>query len=539
MMKSNVMELIDVSDADLVAQSLSGSREAFGRIVARYQSLICALNYSATGDLDQSEDLAQETFLTAWKDLGKLREPAKLRSWLCRIARNQAYDSLRAEGREPSHDGEMLDSVHESPAPGPQPHEFAISREEAGILWKSIAQIPEVYREPLILYYREQQSIETVAHNLDLTEDAVKQRLSRGRKLLQDQVAAFVEGALKRTSPGKAFTVAVLAALPAMTISAKAATVGAAAAKGSATAKAATAAGILGALLSPVLGVLALWSGFSTSMETAKSDQERELNKAFYRRLGGCIAGFFVLFFCVMFWGGSLVKSHTTWFVGLVAGIALAYILGLAAFSLWCYRRRKNLIGELRGAGLMGDTLKPVWEYRSRAAFLGLPLLHARIGERLGEPIRAWIAIGDCAIGGLFAFGGLAIAPICMGGCAIGFLSFGGFAFGVLAIGGFGLGAWAYGGLAIGLEAFGGCAIAWSSAWGGYAIAKGYAIGGLTHAALANNQSASEAIKSDPFFKACAAVFAYQNWLNVLWVAPLIVQRLVIKRLGRRNSAKS
>ena len=69
--------------------------------------------------------------------------------------------------------------------------------------------------------------------DLDLTEDAVKQRLSRGRKLLQEQVLLFVEGALQRTSPGKAFTLGVVAALPAFATTAKAAAIGATAARGS------------------------------------------------------------------------------------------------------------------------------------------------------------------------------------------------------------------------------------------------------------------------------------------------------------------
>jgi len=76
------------NDADLVAASLSGNRDAFGQIVARYQSLVCSLAYSATGSLSQSEDLAQDTFVTAWKRLRDLREPEKLRAWLCGIARN-------------------------------------------------------------------------------------------------------------------------------------------------------------------------------------------------------------------------------------------------------------------------------------------------------------------------------------------------------------------------------------------------------------------------------------------------------------------
>jgi DNA-directed RNA polymerase specialized sigma24 family protein len=68
------------NDAELVGESLSGNRNAFEQIVSRYQSLVCSLAYSATGSLSQSEDLAQETFVTAWKQLADLREPGKLRA---------------------------------------------------------------------------------------------------------------------------------------------------------------------------------------------------------------------------------------------------------------------------------------------------------------------------------------------------------------------------------------------------------------------------------------------------------------------------
>src|SRR6266545_5288418 len=89
------------NDADLVAASLTGNRDAFGQIVSRYQSLICSLAYSATGSLGQSEDVAQETFITAWRHLRQLRERHKLRAWLCGIARNRINNALRREGREP------------------------------------------------------------------------------------------------------------------------------------------------------------------------------------------------------------------------------------------------------------------------------------------------------------------------------------------------------------------------------------------------------------------------------------------------------
>jgi RNA polymerase sigma factor (sigma-70 family) len=117
-------------DAELVNASLGGNRDAFGQIVTRYQSLICSLAYSATGSLSQSEDLAQEIFVTAWKQLAGLREPEKLRSWLCGIARNLINNFLRCQGREPSHQAETLAEISETHSPEPLPHDHTISNEE-------------------------------------------------------------------------------------------------------------------------------------------------------------------------------------------------------------------------------------------------------------------------------------------------------------------------------------------------------------------------------------------------------------------------
>lgn len=535
MMNTSMTPAMTQTDAELVSESVAGNREAFGQIVSRYQSLMCSVAYSATGSLSQSEDLAQDTFITAWKQLRGLREPEKLRAWLCGIARNLINNSLRRDGREPSHRAAPLEEIPEGHSPEPLPVENTISKEEAEILWRSLEKIPEIYREPLILFYREHQSVEVVAASLELNEDAVKQRLSRGRKLLQEQFLAFVEGALARTSPGKVFTLGVLAALPALTLSAKAATIGAAAAKGSLAAKAAATTGLFGAVLSPVLGFLGMWTGYKASQAAAQSEREREFNKRFYRRLLACILGFFLIFGALMFLGGSLVKTNPSLFAVLAIGLALVYALAMGTFSQWCYRTKKKLIVELTPKDVAARPLSPVWEYRTRFHLLGLPFIHIRIGDRLGEPLKAWIAVGDCAIGVLFAFGGLAIAPISIGGCALGLLSFGGLSVGALALGGMGLGVWAFGGLAVGWQAFGGCAIAFNAAWGGYAIARDLALGGIAHAAQTNSQIVEQWMQSNPFFRISGRTLPYLFWLNFVWVIPLVVQWIVIGRVRRKQ----
>jgi RNA polymerase sigma factor (sigma-70 family) len=302
-------------DAELVNASLEGNRDAFGFIVSRYQSLVCSLAYSATGSLSQSEDLAQDTFVAAWKQLADLREPAQLRAWLCGIARNLINNALRSQGREPSHHAAPLDEIAEARSLEPLPVERAISQEEAEILWRSLERIPEAYREPLVLFYREHQSVGTVAQNLELTEETVRQRLSRGRKLLQEEVLAFVEVALEKTSPGKTFTLAVVSALPIAVSSAKAASVGAAAFKVGVEAKSAFSLGALSSLLAMVGAVLFSWK---TAVDETKSPRERRLMV----RMGWFQVTFLVLSLVASFyWFPSL--SHQP----VVLGIAITLLI--------------------------------------------------------------------------------------------------------------------------------------------------------------------------------------------------------------------
>ena len=329
-MTTKLMPVAANNDAELVVGTLAGNRDAFSHIVSRYQSLICSLTYSATGNLGQSEDLAQETFITAWKHLSQLRERDRLRSWLCGIARNRINNFLRREGREPLHRAGELDEVSETHSPEPLPVEYTISNEEQAILWRSLERIPEIYREPLVLFYREYQSIEAVAEKLELTEDNVKQRLSRGRKLLNEEVTAFVEGALAKTNPGKAFTLGVLAALPAFTFSAKAATVGVTAAKGGTIAKTAAASGLFTAMLAPALGFFGNYIGYRIGMDGAQSDHEREHMRSFYRKLLACMLGFCAAYCLLMIWAkqfGSMSLTQIEFRVLLPPVFAVALFL--------------------------------------------------------------------------------------------------------------------------------------------------------------------------------------------------------------------
>jgi RNA polymerase sigma factor (sigma-70 family) len=273
------------TDEQLWQLSRNGDTEAFRQIVERYQPLICALAVSACGSLAASEDLAQETFISAWRQLADLREPRKLRQWLCGIMRNLAANTqrrvLRRGGAPVS-----LDSVEEGTSSVEDPASQTVSREEEALLWRTLSGLPENYREPLVLFYREQKSVAEVAIGLDLSEDVVKQRLSRGRAMLREEMAALVESTLTRTKPTTTFTAGVLAALPLISERGTSAAVATGIAKGAAAAgKSALSNAALGTVAGPVTGLLVGLIGSKAAVLAARSPQERSCIKRYVRRI--------------------------------------------------------------------------------------------------------------------------------------------------------------------------------------------------------------------------------------------------------------
>lgn len=398
------MSAVEKTDAELVSRSLAGNRDAFGQIVARYQTLICSLAYSATGSLPQSEDLSQETFVTAWKQLPQLNEPAKLRPWLCGIVRNLIRRTFRQLIHEPSHAAESLETAQESPAVEPLPGDQAVTREEEAIMWRSLERIPEIYREPLILFYREHQSIERVAEELELSEDAVKQRLSRGRKLLHEQVRMFVETALRKSAPGTAFAIAVIAALPvAMTQTAKAAGAGAAA-KAAAAGKTGGVLATLAAWL-PFLGLAGGVMGFWASIRASRSQRERK-----NRVRDSIIWGVVVVAVVAGQAGLGALSTHYSWsdemFVAVMASFWWLYAVLVVTLTVSMVRRAIVVRWQDVRSGAISPTAEdPIittnagifWAIGVHLiSFVWLIDLAWQSGDRLGAGITAAAMVASC-----------------------------------------------------------------------------------------------------------------------------------------------
>jgi RNA polymerase sigma factor (sigma-70 family) len=212
------MSEISPNDIELLKSSLKGDTASFEAIVKKYQSFICAITFSATGNVGKSEVLAQETFISAWKDLAQLKDLNKFQSWLNSIARNVIKNSFRRQKQDLISKATSIDQIKDAGSDDSGPVETVITKEQQDVVRQALQQIPEQYREPLVLFYRQEQSVKTVAEQLNLSEEAIKQRLSRGRKLLKERFAAMVETTISRTGPGKSFTAAVITSITGIAI---------------------------------------------------------------------------------------------------------------------------------------------------------------------------------------------------------------------------------------------------------------------------------------------------------------------------------
>jgi hypothetical protein len=306
--------------------------------------------------------------------------------------------------------------------------------------------------------------------------------------------------------------------------------------------------GLLGVILSPLMVLFGNYIPYRIGMAEARSDEERYYIRLYFRKVLGWSLGLSVAIFTATWLAfrnqyAGPIRPQTVFMAWFTCFVVL-YLLCMFAFAITGLRHRRNFYARELATEHGGVIPKPAWEYCSRAKFLGLPLIHIRVGDRfdfMRKPVVGWIVCANYAIGGLVAFGGVAVAPFSIGALAIGLIPFGGICAGIFPLGGLAIGGWAYGGITIGWQAIGGIAIAWNQATGGLALAHDFAVGDIAHALSANTDAARQLAQSNSYFQAAQVVSRHWFWTNLLWITPLFIQwRLIARsrRLEQKNGLK-
>jgi hypothetical protein len=174
-------------------------------------------------------------------------------------------------------------------------------------------------------------------------------------------------------------------------------------------------------------------------------------------------------------------------------------------------------------------------EYKSRLAFLGLPLVHVKFAmpEEGDKPAVGWIAAGDRAYGLLFAWGGFVVAPISVGIVSCGLFTVGAVGFGLIGMGTVGIGLLGIGASAIGYKAYGSLsAMGWESAFSqGFSIAKEAAIGPVAYAEQINNELAASILDLSMADQSYAAILGF---ITILVIVPVVWYARVVRKRMRK-----
>lgn len=167
----------------MLAMAADDRTREFEALLAAYQDKVFRLCYSMMGDRAQAEDAAQESFLRIWKALDRYRGESAIGTWIFSIARNVCLTAISKRGALRS---EPIESA-ERPKPMVPDHERDLLR--------VVGQLPENYRQVIMLFYMEERSYEEVARMLGLPEGTVKTHLHRARKQLATMLKEADSGA--------------------------------------------------------------------------------------------------------------------------------------------------------------------------------------------------------------------------------------------------------------------------------------------------------------------------------------------------------
>lgn len=185
------MQYMD-ADGAVMAAIRQGDDQAFRLLVARHARALLRLAHRVTGNAHDAEDVVQETFLRAYRELERFEERANPGTWLYRIAMNCAIDVLRSRRR----DRRAAGRGEERPAPSRagSPHQSLLSREIGREIEAALDTLTDLERAAFVLRHFEGLSIDEIGRILNLGTSATKHSIFRAVRKMRVRLEPLVEG---------------------------------------------------------------------------------------------------------------------------------------------------------------------------------------------------------------------------------------------------------------------------------------------------------------------------------------------------------
>ncbi len=185
---------VDVSELDLVKQCQAGNTEAFDQLVTRYRTRVFAMIYNMVHNEQDAWDLAQDSFVKAWKSIGRFRGRSSFYTWIYRIVMNVTIDWLRkkqvkgagAEFNDAIQLREIEPASRTVPKADPLPHERMEQSEIRARIDNAIAQLSPEHRAVILMKEIEEMQYHEIAEALGCSIGTVMSRLFYARKKLQN-----------------------------------------------------------------------------------------------------------------------------------------------------------------------------------------------------------------------------------------------------------------------------------------------------------------------------------------------------------------
>lgn len=172
------------TDYELVVDCLGGSGDAFSELISRYKRLVYSVACKFSGNTEEINDMAQEAFIKIYKSLSRYDSQYRFSTWCVKVATNICLDHVRRR----KINSVSLDEIENFVGSGSSPEESYLKKEHSQIIKDAINGLPEIYREPIVMYHQKGMSYKEIAESLGKPISIVKNRIFRARHALRESL---------------------------------------------------------------------------------------------------------------------------------------------------------------------------------------------------------------------------------------------------------------------------------------------------------------------------------------------------------------